>query len=143
MAGVRRSKVMVCALATVLLTGCAASEPPGAATATWQLASPGAVSPGSQELDVAVTRLGCAGGKTGSVLEPRVKYELDRILIRTNVVAVDGAQECPGNDAVPVTINLEEPVGDRQLVDAACLDTEATDTIFCTDNGVRWPATPR
>lgn len=136
----RRSRVMVCVLSAVLLTGCAASEQPKASTATWQLASP-EVSAESQELEIAVTRLGCAGGKTGSVLAPQVKYEADRILIRTDVPALDGVHSCQGNDSVTLAISLDEPVGGRQLVDAACLETEAADTVFCSHNGVRWPPT--
>lgn len=141
MTGVRRRMFVACASSTVWLMGCAASQtPPGVSTATWQLAPLESVSSESRELNVAVTRLGCASGKTGSVLTPQLEYELDRILIRTDVVALDGAYDCQGNDTVSLTIALDEPVGERQLVDAACLETEASDTSACSDDGVRWPA---
>lgn len=135
-----RSLVGVGTLATVLLVGCAASQPQGAAVATWQLVETRSVTSLSQELHVSVTRLGCASGKTGSVLAPQVKVEADRILIRTDVAALEGAHECPSNDSVALTINLGQPIGDRQLVDAACLETEASSTTFCSDNGLRWPS---
>ena len=133
-----RSLVAIGTLSSILLVGCAASAPQRAATATWQLVQPRAVTPLSQNIHVSVTRLGCASGKTGSVLAPEVEFESDRILIRTDVAALEGAYECPSNDAVALAINLGQPIGDRQLVDAACLETEASSTTFCLDNGLRW-----
>lgn len=134
----RGNFVAVGTLSTVLLLGCTASEPQGAAVATWQLVEPRSVTSLSQDLHVSVTRLGCASGKTGSVLAPQMRFESDRILIRTDVAALEGAHECPSNDAVALTLNLGQPIGYRQLVDAACLETEASSTTFCLDNGIRW-----
>lgn len=105
--------------------------------ATWELT--GDVTPESHALELGVTRLGCAGGVTGEVLEPQVVYEDDRIVITVDVATLgDGAYTCPGNDVVPVVVELDEPVGERTLVDGACLDGEAATTSFCGDE-LRWP----
>jgi hypothetical protein len=85
-------------------------------------------------------RMDCSGGKTGTVLDPRVQIEPERIIIRAYVRRLPpGAYTCPGNDEVPVTIELQGPIGNRKLVDAACLEDRAARTAFCLDGGVRWP----
>lgn len=43
-----------------------------------------------------------------------------------------------GCDSVPVRVDLEEAVGDRELVDGACLGGEAASTSVC-GTAVRWP----
>lgn len=109
------------------------------AAAAWQLGKGSDVSPSSTTLRVGVVRLACSGGVTGTVLEPKITYEPDRILIQTDVAALpEGGCDCPGNDVVPIIVKLAEPVGDRQLVDLACLAGKAAATTFCTDDGVRW-----
>lgn len=118
------------------LAGCAAPGLPAGETAVWELQS--TPSPESTSIDVGVTRLECASGVTGTVLGPRVTAEDDRIVITTPVADNrSDAAECQGNDVVPVTVELGEPIGDRMLVDGACLVTEAADTSFCED-AVRW-----
>lgn len=109
--------------------------------ATWVLLDPEDVSEDSETLRLGVTRLGWSGGDTGVVLEPAVTLEQDRIVIRTEVEPLPaGGYDCPGNDVVPVLVHLGEPIGPRELVDAACLDGEAVGTAACLDGPVRWPA---
>src|SRR5690554_393846 len=109
----------------------------GGDPATWELT--GHVTQDSRTLQIGVTRLGCAGGVTGEVLEPQVAYEGDRIVITVDVAALDdGAYSCPSNDVVLVVVELDEPIGDRTLVDGACLEGEAGTTSFCSD-AARWP----
>lgn len=118
------------------LSGCAAIGLEESETGIWELtADP---SPSSTSIDVGVSRLECASGVTGEVLAPRVTVEDERIVI-TTPVADNGSDEgeCPGNDIVPLTVDLGEAIGDRLLVDGACLSTEAADTTFC-ENEVRW-----
>lgn len=104
------------------------------------MAEVGEISADTTTIHIGVSRLGCAGGETGTVLQPEVMYEHDSIVIRTSVVSLpaDGAYTCPGNDFVPITIRLSEPVGSRPLIDAACLDGPAATTAWCVDDGVRW-----
>lgn len=111
--------------------------------ATWELLEPDTVNPTSQHLLIGVTRLGCAGGETGEVLEPRVAYEDDRVVIRTDVAQLPpGGYSCPGNDTVPVEIELDESLGGRDLVDAACLEGPAVGTAACP-SAPRWSSPAR
>ena len=119
------------------LTACATPSPP--ALGLWELADPSSVTSESTTLELGVTRLECSNGVTGEVLDPHVIYEHDRILIRTDVAPLGlDAANCQGNDVVPIVVELAEPVGDRDLVDAACSDDRAASTVFCEDDGVRW-----
>lgn len=131
----------------------AASPPPHPSTtasttrdgnaATWWLLHPEEVTADSTVLNIGVTRLGCAGGVTGEVLTPRVVYEPDRVLIEVDVAALPNeAYDCPGNDEVPATVALTEPIGERILVDGACLDDAVNGTANCL-TAERWPATER
>lgn len=155
----RRFLIGALACSVLLFSGCGASAPDvggagpqtpksidrGSITpeageiATWALRNSSEVTSNSTMLQLGVTRLDCAGGVTGAVLDPLVKSEQDRIVIRADVEPLPpGAHNCQGNNAVPVTVHLDQPVGKRELVDAACLEDRAIDTAACTNNGVRW-----
>jgi hypothetical protein len=129
-----RGTAAVCIAAIIaLLVGCA---PRGAETGTWALgATP---SPESTELTLLVSRLECASGVTGDVLTPIVRVESERVVI-TTPVADNGSDdgECPSNDEVPVTVRLDAPLGDRALIDGACLEGEAVGLLLC-DPPERW-----
>jgi hypothetical protein len=108
-------------------------------TATWELLNPADVAEDGTTLLLGVTRLGCAGGQTGVVLEPSVTVEPERIVIRTDVEELPpGDYSCQGNDVVPVSVEFQQPIGGRELVDAACLDGEAVRTAMCMEGAVRW-----
>lgn len=140
----------LCAL-TFAVAGCQSagpSEPHPSATApadhgdlaAWEVLDD-SLSAESTAVRVGVTRLGCAGGETGETLDPIVTYEATRIVIQIDVERLpDGAHSCPDNNVVPVTIMLDEPVGERALVDSSCFDEQIASTAFCADSaGVRWP----
>jgi hypothetical protein len=119
------------------------SQPPTVAgppaIGMWQLANAAEVKVDSTIIHLSVTRLECAGGETGTVLPAEVTYETDRILIRTPVAELPpGAHTCPENNSVPITVQLSEPVGSRQLIDIACVEGEAVTTAFCEHGSVRW-----
>ena len=149
-----RLRLVTALSALVLVAGCGVEDSGAGSTvpalpaqvgdtATWELLDLGAVSPASQWLEVGVTRLDCAGGETGAVLEPQVSVEAERIVIRTDVEKLpDGNYDCSGNDVVPVEVHLGQPVGSRDLVDAACLDSDAVDTAACVES-VRWTSPAR
>ena len=92
-----------------------------------------------------VMRLGCSGGVTGGVLEPTVTWSEAQVVLTFEVEALPTNRDytCPGNDAVPISVELGRPIGSRQLVDGACLPgQEAATTALCTyDSGVRWSPT--
>lgn len=86
-----------------------------------------------------VTRLGCSGGETGEILKPVVSADGERVVVTFSVEALpDGDYACPGNNSVPYVIELGEPLGDRELVDGACLSGDAASTSFCAEGAVRW-----
>lgn len=124
----------------VVPTLTAAMPPSLGDAATWTLAEPNAVSAVSATLTLNVTRLGCSGGKTGDVLKPTFSTSDTQIIIRANVKprSRSGFAACPSNDAAQVTLQLDGPVGDRVLLDAACLEGDAVGTSSCATGASRW-----
>jgi hypothetical protein len=92
-----------------------------------------------------VMRFGCSDGVTGRVLEPTVTWSDTQVVITFTVEALptDRAYTCPGNDVVPVGIDLVRPIGNRVLVDGACASgRDAATGAWCIDDsGVRWTPT--
>jgi hypothetical protein len=141
LASSRAIALCVAAMSVSLLAGCAADDSgrERGDAATWELLHSAQVDGDAHALEIGVTRLGCASGVTGEVLAPWVVYEKDRIVITVDAAPRgDEPADCQGNDAVPVSVQLDEPIGARELVDGACLEGEAVGTVFC-DEPVRWP----
>jgi hypothetical protein len=87
---------------------------------------------------IEVTRLACASGVTGEVLEPAVEVKDTEVVIVARVARQDdGMYTCPSNDWVPITVNLPEPIGQRQLVDGECELGESGYVSDCEDS-MRW-----
>jgi prepilin-type processing-associated H-X9-DG protein len=63
----------------------------------------------------------CAGGRPpeGRIRDPMIFEEDDWIVVLVNVTSAPGAQDCPGNPAFPITIELPSPVGSRGLFDGS------------------------
>lgn len=118
----------------------AAPTPESGDTGSWELVDPAQVTPESTTLRMGVTRNDCASGITGKVLDPQVQVEAARIVIRAVVeTQKPGGYTCQSNDTVPITIELPTPIGQRELFDAACLDSFELTTATCAyDQGVRW-----
>jgi len=111
---------------------------PTADVAVWSLAPDQNLDASSTEFTALVSRLGCNSGVTGEVSEPSVTFTGTTVSVSFTVPHSSGGF-CPGNDAVPVTVRLSEPLGDRDLVDGQCRSTRANSTLFCeSDHGVRW-----
>lgn len=104
----------------------------------WQSNEAASVTRDTTSLALGVSRLGCSAGEAGRVLIPKVSYEPNRMVIETDVEPRKGAGTCPGNVEVGIRLELDEPVGDRDLIDGACTNGDATATSFCADP-VRWP----
>lgn len=126
--------------------GCAASTDGGpaaapaanSAIAVWTLAPDQDVDADTTEFTALVSRLGCNSGVTGEVNAPDVQLADDRIVLTFTVTPGEPAGgDCQGNNEVPYDIALSEPLGNRQLVDGQCLDSEASQTSFCDPDGVR------
>jgi hypothetical protein len=87
--------------------------------ATWVLpgARPG---PEAMSITILVTERECASGQSseGRLADPVVEYRDDAVLITTRVEPpVGDSFRCVGNPATEFTVELDEPLGDRQLRD--------------------------
>lgn len=127
-------------------TGTPPTEAEPGDPAVWSIDPDMAPSPDASTFIAEVSRLGCNGGITGTVLRPAVELTRTEIVVTFTVEdRGSGPASCPGNDLVPYEVDLREPIGDRALVDGACSPgAEAATTIHCTQEGsVRWrPAGP-
>ncbi|MGI5191578.1 hypothetical protein ACQEVI_25790 [Promicromonospora sp. CA-289599] len=78
--------------------------------------------PESSQVHLLVTEVACAGGKAADgrvTLERLVEHE-DRVELVVGVEAPPGeGQTCPSNPPTPFTVELDEPLGARTLVDVA------------------------
>jgi hypothetical protein len=110
--------------------------------ASWTV-EPGTVDPSSTSFTATVTRTGCSGGETGTVYPPTVDMGSTDIVVTFRVEPLDPRFDytCPSNDAKDVTVTLPEPIGQRQLVDGVCADSEGA---ACEFGAIRWApdATP-
>ncbi|MEM9513984.1 MAG: hypothetical protein AAGA42_03920 [Actinomycetota bacterium] len=143
---VRRVRSRLLGAATVVgvalsLTACNGSD--GGDPALWLLGDEQVTSQ-TRQFEALVSRVGCSGGVTGEVLEPRVSLSDDKITVRIDVVPleVSASQRCPGNDPVPVMVDLGEPIGDRRLIDGGCSDGAASALRACAQDGTRWEPPP-
>mgnify|MGYP006915348672 CR=1 FL=1 len=106
--------------------------------AVWRIVPGSDIDPDDNRLPIEVTRVGCANGVTGAVLDPVVEYNETQVVITQRVESLPpGGYTCQGNDLVPKQIELTEKVGDRELVDGECLYGDNGHTIFC-DTPSRW-----
>lgn len=109
-------------------------------TAVWDVDPADPPTPSATSVTVMVTRLGCNGGVTGEVLEPEVAADGEQVVVTFSVEPLGaGDYTCPGNDSVPYVVELDGPLGDRDLVDGACLSGDAASTSHCSNGAVRWP----
>jgi hypothetical protein len=55
----------------------------------------------------------------------------------------DDVQTCEETEEIPYDVTLDEPLGDRRMVDGQCLPGgEAETTTLCSTGGIRFPAAP-
>ena len=73
----------------------------------------------STELHVLVTESSCTGGSElgDRLLGPDVEVTADAVRIAFGAIPLVGDQTCPSNPSTPVTIELDEPLGARSIVD--------------------------
>lgn len=103
-----------CALAVAL---------PGAGSATVGLDPDRPADPASTEIPLLVTEMACNSGEDAT-------GRIDVVALRETdttvevVIAVDprgGDATCPSNPPTPYTLTLDEPLGDRELLDASVM----------------------
>lgn len=71
------------------------------------------------EFDALVLERACAGGQSsdGRIAPPFVLYEPDAVVVTFGVVLKPGGQRCPGHPPGSYHVRLDEPIGDRWLLD--------------------------
>jgi len=91
--------------------------------ALWSLRSDPA--PDATEVELMVTERGCSGGRELTEANTRadVQYLPDSVVITMSVdplpdVGENGGYTCVGVSPVPITVQLEEPLSGRPLIDA-------------------------
>ncbi|WP_345474389.1 hypothetical protein QMQ05_07755 [Glutamicibacter ectropisis] len=127
-------------LAGLAITGCS-TPTADTVNAQWSLIDSTLVTPASTKLELGVMRIACSSGNTGEVTGTQVDYSATTISIGIVVEPLeDKPQSCQSNETVPFTLELEEPVGQRTLIDASCAreDQPADDSQGCAEHGLRW-----
>lgn len=90
---------------------------PATTVATWRVDGP--VDARATELPLLVRERACASGQSaeGRIDDPDVDYRRDSVVITVEVRQRSSSEDCPGNPETPYLLRLEEPVGDRRLLD--------------------------
>jgi heat shock protein HslJ len=118
------------ALLSIVLAGCsqeptsASPSEPGTSTARWGLDPAALPGPDDRSISVGVWEVPCSGGRdiTGKILSPEVSYQPERVVVTLwleplPVLGPNEALTCELAMPVPHTIQLSEPIGDRELAD--------------------------
>ena len=96
--------------------------PDGVSFARWWLDpdSP-AITPASTTIDILLREQACASGRSpeGRVLVPTIVTTGESIVIAVGIQKRPGGQDCPGNPAFPVELELPDAIGSRSLFDAS------------------------
>jgi hypothetical protein len=79
--------------------------------------------PDDTEVALEVYEQACASGRSAEDRVRLVDLEVtdDQVRLVIGVEPLDGAQTCPSNPPTPMVVELPEPVGDREVVDAGVL----------------------
>lgn len=128
--GNRFALLMVVAAACLLVSSCSSdsAEPQSAASpdptfdvsgrevAQWKLA-PGELTPSDQEVDVLISWVTCTSAAKPRDPQAVLQYGEQDVTLTVWAVPPEGnAFECPANPWVPVTVQLDQPLGDRAIV---------------------------
>ena len=149
----RLVSVLLCAALAALTVACGSdpAEPVPAGSgstgsgsagdaAVWVLGPDPRLAPSAATFTALVSRLGCNDGVTGEVLPPEIQRSGTEVVVTFRVrPKQDGAASCPSNNDVAFDVDLGEPLGDRALVDGACLPGgAAVTTASCVDGPTRF-----
>jgi len=77
--------------------------------------------PSATTIRALVRETACASGRTpeGRVDPPEIEVTDASFTVRYWIRKMPGGQDCQGNAPFPVTLELPEPLGDRQLLDGS------------------------
>lgn len=78
-------------------------------------------SPGDTSVDVLVSERACASGQSaqGRVQLVELNETTEQVQLRIGVRPPDGDQTCQGSPPTPFTVELSEPLGDREIIDTS------------------------
>lgn len=85
------------------------------------LTLPAEPAPEATSIEILVHERACASGQSaeGRIEVVDLEETVDQVRLRIGVRPPDGGQDCQGNPPTPFTIELSEPLGARQIVDAS------------------------
>ena len=91
----------------------------GLGNSVWRVDPESPPTPGSSAFPIEVVERNCASGRPadGRIADPIVEYAEDAITVTIPVRPVAGSATCPGNPRTPFVLELDEPIGDRSLLD--------------------------
>jgi hypothetical protein len=134
-------------LGAVAALGCltACGSPPSAHDddgdlAVWDVAAQQRLAPDSTGFTAMVTRTDCGSGKQGRPVAPAIDAGASAITITFRIKPHVSSGTCQGTPGVPYRVRLGEPLGQRTLVDGACLPPGTAGlktTSFCLEHGMR------
>lgn len=80
-------------------------------------------SPEARQIELEVYERVCAGGRPADGRVEIVEQELsdEQLRLVVGVQRQDGDHTCPGNPPTPLIIQLDEPLGDRIVIDGSTL----------------------
>lgn len=89
--------------------------------APFAIAEEADLTPSSTSVDVLVNEVSCASGQgaEGRIPAPRIEYGDTEVVVTIGVIPVPGAADCQGNPDTPFTVELDDPLGDRDLLDGS------------------------
>ena len=95
------------------------ADPLGLQPAGWRFTD--APDPTSSTLEVQVSESACASGTTPGdrLLGPILEETADEVRLAFFTVPPPSPSTCPSNPTTTVTIELDEPLGAREIIDAA------------------------
>jgi hypothetical protein len=136
----------ICAVAVLLgLSACGAEGDDSrtaetSEAAVWELAPDQTVTAAATTFTALVSRLGCNSGRTGDVSAPDIQVTDPQVVVTFAVEPADpGGGDCQGNDWVTYKVTLDEPLGNRPLIDGQCLPGRSAEkTSLCDADGTRW-----
>jgi hypothetical protein len=110
----------------------AAPDPGVSQAATWWL-DPASlpIDPQAMQLRGFVLERQCASGQSpeGRILTPDVDYGARALTVTFSIAPLPGDQDCQGNEPFGVIFELEEPVGERPILDGSTTPARDATTI--------------
>jgi hypothetical protein len=87
--------------------------------ADWRVAPGVDLGPDARDVPLLVHERECASGRDADGrIEIDVDYRDDAVVLDVRVAVLTGDVECPGNPETPYLLELDEPLGDRELTGA-------------------------